>query len=45
LKLRIAIVVIGLLSGLVAKVAVECYQHFRSQQSVSPPAAAASPMR
>jgi hypothetical protein len=44
LKQRIAIVVIGLLLGLAARVAVDYYQHFRSQRAVTPPAATASPM-
>jgi hypothetical protein len=44
LKLRIAIVVIGLLLGLLARVAVDYYHDFRSQRPITPPAATASPM-
>jgi hypothetical protein len=44
LKIRIAIVVIGLLSGLVARVAVEFYQHHHGRHAPSPPAATATPL-
>ncbi|MEX2026249.1 MAG: hypothetical protein WEH44_03095 [Pirellulaceae bacterium] len=44
MKLRIAIVVIGLLFGLLARAAVDYYHHFRSQRPIAPPAATASPM-
>jgi hypothetical protein len=44
LKLRIAIVVIGLLAGLAARAAVDFYDHFRAQRSITPPAASASPV-
>lgn len=44
LKLRIAIVVIGLLTGLLAREAVNYYRQFRAKQSVTPPTAATSPV-
>lgn len=44
MKLRIAIVVLGLLTGLIARVAVHYYEQFRSQRSVTPQPAAASPL-
>ena len=44
LKLRIAIVVIGLLTGLLAREAVKYYRQFRAEKSISPPAAATSPV-
>jgi hypothetical protein len=44
LKLRITIVVMGLLIGLAARAAVDYYHHFRSQRPITPPAATASPM-
>ena len=43
MKQRILIVVLGLFLGLVARVAVEFYQHHHGRGTTSPPTAATTP--